>query len=159
MEAEGHGARAYGFDPQPAVAPWRYDPRTATAQFRVSSASQDAVGCAAQRTVGESDIAGNFHSCKLDRTVHYESRLEFDVLIALERSEQIAYYQEQPAKISYVFQGRNGEYPRLYEAPKKSLYDVTSGQNGTCSKAYLCTAKPGYDGPTGMGSPNGMGAF
>jgi hypothetical protein len=48
---------------------------------------------------------------------------------------------------------------RLYEAPKKALYDVTSGQNGTCSKAYLCTAKPGYDGPTGMGSPNGMGAF
>lgn len=48
---------------------------------------------------------------------------------------------------------------RLYEAPKKSLYDVTSGQNGTCSKAYLCTAEPGYDGPTGMGSPNGMGAF
>lgn len=71
----------------------------------------------AQRAVGESDIAGNFHSCKLGRTVHYESRLEFDVLTALERSEQIAYYQEQPAQIPYVFQGRKRVYfPDVFAA-------------------------------------------
>ncbi len=39
------------------------------------------------------------------------------------------------------------------------LFDVTSGSNGTCSKMYLCTAGPGYDGPTGNGTPNGVGAF
>lgn len=72
---------------------------------------------AAQRTVGESGIAGNFHSCKLGRTVHYESRLEYDVLTALERSEQIAYYQEQPAQIPYVFQGRKRTYfPDVFAA-------------------------------------------
>ncbi len=35
------------------------------------------------------------------------------------------------------------------------FYDVTSGSNGTCSPAYLCTAGAGYDGPTGWGTPNG----
>jgi hypothetical protein len=35
------------------------------------------------------------------------------------------------------------------------LYDVTSGSDGSCSPSYLCTAGPGYDGPTGLGSPGG----
>lgn len=42
-----------------------------------------------------------------------------------------------------------------------NLHDVTSGRNGSCSyfKSYLCKAKTGYDGPTGLGTPNGTGAF
>jgi len=40
-----------------------------------------------------------------------------------------------------------------------SLFDVTSGSNGTCTATYLCNAGPGYDGPTGWGTPNGTGAF
>jgi len=46
-----------------------------------------------------------------------------------------------------------------------SLFDVTSGSNGRCSNrrtaslAYLCTGGRGYDGPTGLGTPNGVGAF
>jgi subtilase family serine protease len=46
-----------------------------------------------------------------------------------------------------------------------SLFDVTSGSNGRCTKGratttkYLCTAVPGYDGPTGLGTPNGTGGF
>ncbi len=40
-----------------------------------------------------------------------------------------------------------------------ALHDVTSGSNGTCSPAYLCTAGVGYDGPTGLGTPNGLAAF
>jgi subtilase family serine protease len=39
------------------------------------------------------------------------------------------------------------------------LWDVTSGSNGTCKHTYLCTAGTGYDGPTGNGTPNGIGAF
>ena len=34
--------------------------------------------------------------------------------------------------------------------------DVTSGNDGSCGGSYLCTAKPGYDGPTGIGTPNGV---
>ena len=40
-----------------------------------------------------------------------------------------------------------------------SLNDVTSGSNGTCSPSQLCTAGNGWDGPTGLGTPNGTGAF
>ena len=50
----------------------------------------------------------------------------------------------------------NGSYPYSHTA---DLYDVTSGSNGTCSPAYLCTAEVGYDGPTGLGTPDGTGAF
>jgi len=40
-----------------------------------------------------------------------------------------------------------------------SLFDVTTGSNGTCSPSQLCTARAGWDGPTGLGTPNGTGAF
>jgi subtilase family serine protease len=39
-----------------------------------------------------------------------------------------------------------------------SLNDVTSGSNGSCG-TKLCTAGTGWDGPTGLGTPNGTGAF
>lgn len=39
-----------------------------------------------------------------------------------------------------------------------ALHDVTTGSNGGCG-SYLCNAQPGYDGPTGLGTPNGTGAF
>jgi subtilase family serine protease len=40
-----------------------------------------------------------------------------------------------------------------------SLYDVASGSNGTCTTAQWCTARTGWDGPTGLGTPNGTGGF
>jgi len=49
----------------------------------------------------------------------------------------------------------NGSYPYGHTG---SLYDVVSGSNGTCG-TYLCNAGQGYDGPTGLGTPNGTGGF
>lgn len=40
-----------------------------------------------------------------------------------------------------------------------SLTDITSGSNGTCRHAVMCNGKPGYDGPTGLGAPNGLIGF
>ena len=40
-----------------------------------------------------------------------------------------------------------------------ALHDVTGGSNGSCGGTYLCTAVSGYDGPTGLGSPNGTSPF
>jgi subtilase family serine protease len=40
-----------------------------------------------------------------------------------------------------------------------ALNDVISGSNGNCGGSYLCTAGLGYDGPTGLGTPNGASAF
>jgi hypothetical protein len=59
-----------------------------------------------------------------------------------------------------------GSYPasNLYSSAA-NLNDVTSGNNdvtfGSCPKAYpyLCSGVAGYDGPTGLGTPNGINAF
>jgi subtilase family serine protease len=39
------------------------------------------------------------------------------------------------------------------------LRDVTSGSNGSCSTRQWCTARSGWDGPTGWGTPDGTSAF
>ncbi|GAB2803017.1 hypothetical protein GCM10027176_04660 [Actinoallomurus bryophytorum] len=44
-------------------------------------------------------------------------------------------------------------------ARPQALNDVVKGSTGSCSPDYLCTAGPGYDGPTGLGTPNGVDAF
>lgn len=49
-----------------------------------------------------------------------------------------------------------GSYPYGHLS---SLFDVTTGSNGSCGSSYLCTGKTGYDGPTGNGTPNGAAAF
>ena len=72
------------------------------------------------------------------------------------------------------------EYPSetLYSRlGSTSLYDVTQGGNGKCNDEYsscsgslsspldcgedalICNATSGYDGPTGVGTPNGIAAF
>ncbi len=41
-----------------------------------------------------------------------------------------------------------------------SLFDITKGlATGTCTPSYLCKARKGYDGPTGLGTPKGIGAY
>jgi hypothetical protein len=78
------------------------------------------------------------------------------------------------------------DYPArtLYEGAVNapgSLHDVTSGSNGACRRAFdeetgtsgcsiaeqaqscasgaICLARSGFDGPSGLGTPNGTGAF
>jgi len=81
---------------------------------------------------------------------------------------------EYPAQTLYSRLGSPLGFP--------SLYDVTEGGNGKCDGVYtscggsmsplsplspldcgkgalICNAGPGYDGPTGVGAPNGVAAF
>ena len=67
-----------------------------------------------------------------------------------------------------------------YEEATGSLHDVTTGSNGQCTKPFsetglsgcttaeeakscaskaICVAGIGYDGPTGVGTPDGITAF
>ncbi|MBF9070012.1 S53 family peptidase [Streptacidiphilus sp. NEAU-YB345] len=50
------------------------------------------------------------------------------------------------------------QYPYQHTS---ALNDVTTGSNSGsgCTPSYLCTAGTGYDGPTGLGTPNGLTAF
>jgi hypothetical protein len=53
-----------------------------------------------------------------------------------------------PASTLYTHAGDSG-----------ALYDVVSGNNGSCGKTTACQAAVGFDGPTGVGSPVGLSAF
>ncbi|HZC51225.1 MAG TPA: S53 family peptidase [Mycobacterium sp.] len=39
-----------------------------------------------------------------------------------------------------------------------SFNDITSGSTGSCSVSLICTTAAGWDGPTGLGTPNGVAA-
>jgi subtilase family serine protease len=65
----------------------------------------------------------------------------------------------------YALAGNAGSttYGSFSYAHTASLFDVTTGTNGTppaCPRgSYLCNGEPRYDGPTGNGTPNGIGGF
>ncbi len=48
-----------------------------------------------------------------------------------------------------------GSYPYSHTS---SLWDVTTGSTASCG-SILCTAATGWDGPTGLGTPDGSSAF
>jgi subtilase family serine protease len=61
----------------------------------------------------------------------------------------------------YALAGTPGasDYPASYPySHTGNLFDVTSGSNGSCG-APQCNAGTGWDGPTGLGTPNGTAAF
>jgi N-acetylneuraminic acid mutarotase len=66
---------------------------------------------------------------------------------------------------TYALAGRpaGGSYPASYlYAHRSALNHVTSGSNsptGCAPYKYLCTAGPGYNGPAGLGTPEGVAAF
>jgi hypothetical protein len=56
--------------------------------------------------------------------------------------------------------------PGYLYAHRRGLFDVTVGNNSLsvppakrCGGDYLCTARRGYDAPTGLGTPDGITAF
>jgi subtilase family serine protease len=63
---------------------------------------------------------------------------------------------------TYGLAGNPGvQYPAtLLYSHKANLHDPILGANGSCpSPFYMCHGMKGYDGPTGIGSPKGLGAF
>lgn len=60
----------------------------------------------------------------------------------------------------YAMSGNTAGYPASYTwSHASALNDVTTGSNGVCSTTVWCNATIGWDGPTGLGTPNGTGAF
>jgi subtilase family serine protease len=61
----------------------------------------------------------------------------------------------------YALAGNAGSvtYGSYSYSHSSSLFDVTSGSNGSCGGLYLCTGVVGYDGPTGNGTPDSTGGF
>ena len=60
----------------------------------------------------------------------------------------------------YTLSGNTTGYANaLPYAHTPALFDVTYGSNGTCPTTQWCTARAGWDGPSGLGTPNGVSAF
>jgi subtilase family serine protease len=60
----------------------------------------------------------------------------------------------------YALAGNTASIDNNYPyAHASALFDVTTGSNGTCPTSQWCHAGTGWDGPTGLGTPNGTGAF
>jgi subtilase family serine protease len=62
----------------------------------------------------------------------------------------------------YALAGNASSYTYPAEIPYENtshLHDITKGSTGTCEYAYYCNAEVGYDGPSGLGTPDGDGAF
>ncbi|HTT97749.1 MAG TPA: hypothetical protein VMF58_06835 [Rhizomicrobium sp.] len=112
-----------------------------------------------------------------------KTRMEADVSAVADPATGVAFYGPNSNGVSGWFRtggtsvaaplvggifGNNGgtvsDASTLY-AHTADLYDVVGGSNGTCKagkngkKSYFCTAVVGYDGPTGLGTPNGTAAF
>lgn len=110
-------------------------------------------------------------------TTSCSKRAEADVSAVADPATGVAVYQTYGASGWVVYGGTSvsapiiasvyaiagtpaaGTYPASYPySHAANLFDVTSGSNGSCG-APICTAGTGWDGPTGLGTPNGTAAF
>jgi Putative Ig domain len=110
-------------------------------------------------------------------TTNCSRRAEADVSAVADPNTGVAVYQTYGASGWSVYGGTSAsapiiasvyalagtpgssDYPASYPyAHTGNLFDVTSGSNGSCG-APICTAGTGWDGPTGLGTPNGTAAF
>lgn len=113
---------------------------------------QTDAGCSSRRTVSDvsADADPNTGAAVYDSAGYYGRAGWFQVGGTSLAAPLIA------AIYAIAGNGAPNSYPYTHTA---SLYDVRSGSNGSCGGSYLCTAGTGYDGPTGLGSPIGTGAF
>jgi hypothetical protein len=110
-------------------------------------------------------------------TTNCTKRAEADVSAVADPATGVAVYQTYGASGWTVYGGTSvsspiiaavyalagtpgtSDYPAKYPyANQSSFFDVTSGTNGSCG-APICTAGTGWDGPTGLGTPNGTAGF
>jgi subtilase family serine protease len=146
----GAGSGCSAFEPKPA---WQHDsgcPRRTVAD--VSADADPNTGLAVYDTY---NTCGSSGLCDL--------LIELGVVQGLDGWAQVGgtSLSAPLAAAVYALAGNTGSiaYGSYPYSHTTALFDVTSGSNGKCSPSYLCTAGPGYDGPTGLGTPNGTGAF
>ena len=68
--------------------------------------------------------------------------------------------QQSPGSLHDVTAGSNGECLKPFDKKEPGTSGCTTAEEAqTCSAQAICLAGSGYDGPTGVGAPNGVGAF
>jgi subtilase family serine protease len=114
--------------------------------------------CAGKR--GSADVAADAApstGAAVYDTVRYQGRLGwFQVGGTSLSSPLVAAVYALAGGLPAETSAASGLYGRLGDSTV--LHDVTSGSNGSCS-TIMCKGATGYDGPTGVGTPKGIGAF
>ena len=130
-------------------------PLNAARAFQRSTAGWGATGCATRRGVADvaADADPSTGAAVYDSTP-YQGRKGWFVVGGTSLSAPLI-------AAVYALAGNAGSanYPAsLAYGHTSSLHDVTTGSNGSCGTT-MCRGAVGYDGPTGVGTPNGLNAF
>jgi hypothetical protein len=134
---------------------------TTARSFQTAAAGWSQTGCGSAR--GIADVSASYGGAWIyDSTAAYDND-PFDP--AATNSHWYAEYGTSlaapiiSATYALAANGWSVSYPAqfAYQHPG-SFHDITSGSNGYCSTP-ICAAGQGYDGPTGLGSPFGLGGF
>ncbi len=124
-----------------------------TLNTALSGAAGAGTGCAKRAVADVSAVADPATGVSVYDTVSYQGRSGWWVVGGTSASAPII------AGV-YALAGNaasiDNNYPYAHAA---SFFDVTSGSNGTCPTSQWCTARTGWDGPTGLGTPNGTAGF
>jgi hypothetical protein len=64
-----------------------------------------------------------------------------------------------PASLHDVEVGSNGECLKRVNENNGEAKCTSAEEAQTCGEQAICLARPGYDGPSGVGTPNGLAAF
>lgn len=64
-----------------------------------------------------------------------------------------------PSSLHDVTSGSNGECSTPFQEPSLLSSCESSEEAQSCASQGICLAGPGYDGPSGVGTPNGIAAF
>jgi len=124
-----------------------------TLNTALSGAAGAGTGCAKRALADVSAVADPATGVSVYDTTSYQGRTGWWVVGGTSASAPII------AGV-YALAGNaasiDNNYPYAHAA---SFFDVTSGSNGTCPTSQWCTARTGWDGPTGLGTPNGTAGF
>jgi hypothetical protein len=123
--------------------------------WQTAASGWSATGCGSERGVADvaADADPNTGASVYDSTKYQGQAGWFQVGGTSLSSPLIA--------STYALAGNasSASYPAsIPYANTSKLHDITSGSNGTCSTT-MCKGATGYDGPTGVGTPNGTGGF
>ncbi|HET7052776.1 MAG TPA: IPT/TIG domain-containing protein [Solirubrobacterales bacterium] len=69
------------------------------------------------------------------------------------------YGQLGSADLFDVTEGSNGECAKAFDEADGTAGCTTEEEEEDCAKALICRAAAGFDGPTGVGTPEGLAAF
>jgi Subtilase family len=127
---QGSGSGCSGYEPKPG---WQHD-----------------TGCANRTTADVSAVAANVLSYDTYQASGWY--YSFGTSVSSPIVAGVYGLANNPASITIPASA-------AYGAPAADLHDITKGSTGTCTPTYLCKAGKGYDGPTGLGTPKGIGAF